>query len=104
MDEPPLWFLAALGLHCCSGHSAGFGFSHLTTNNTGPGHVNSQCCLCYLGDVDVVRVMLGRRDHESDAFVQLDACQRRDPHVEEDTEEDGQRDEAEHVCHHYGHT
>lgn len=48
--------------------------------------------------------MLGGRDHERDALVQLDACQRRDPHVEEDAKEHGQRDEPEHVRHHYGHT
>lgn len=61
-------------------------------------------CLCYLGDVDVVRVVLGRCDHQSDAFVQLDARQRGDPHVQEDTKEHSQGDEAEHVGHHYGHS
>lgn len=58
----------------------------------------------YLGAVDVVGVMLRRRDHEGHAFVQLDACQRRDPHVEEDAKEHSQRDEAEHVCHDHGHS
>lgn len=48
--------------------------------------------------------MLGGRDHECDALVQLDARQRRDPHVEEDAKEHGQGDEPEHVRHHYGHT
>lgn len=61
-------------------------------------------CVCYLGDVDVVRVVLGRRDHKRYAFVQLDARQRGDPHVQEDPEEHSQRDEAENICHHYGHT
>lgn len=75
----------------------------LTTNKNRRGHVNIVFCTCYLGDVDVVGVMLGGRDHERDAFIQLDACQRGDPHVEEDAKEHCQRDEAEHVCHHHGH-
>lgn len=60
--------------------------------------------LCYLGDIDVVRVMLNRRDHKCDALIELDARQGSDPHVEEDTKEHSQRDEAEHIRHHYGHT
>lgn len=48
--------------------------------------------------------MLGRRDHERDAFVQLDPRQRGHPHVQEDAKEHGQRDEAQHVRHHDGHT
>lgn len=70
-----------------------FGFSPL----------NRRSLLRYLGDVDVVRVMLGGGDHERDAFVQLDACQRGDAHVEEDAKEHSQGDEAEHVRHHHGH-
>lgn len=58
----------------------------------------------YLGAVDVVGVMLRRRDHEGHAFIQLDARQRRDPHVEEDAKQHSQRDEAEHVCHDHGHS
>lgn len=59
---------------------------------------------CYLGDINVVGVMLGRRDHQCDAFVQLDAGQRSDPHVEEYAKKHSQRDETEHLGHHYGHT
>ncbi len=61
-------------------------------------------CMCYLGDIDVVRVMLGGCDHECDAFIQLDACQGGDPHVQEDAKEHSQRDEAEYVCHDDGQT
>lgn len=75
-----------------------------TTNDKPARACKHRHCTCYLGDVDVVGVMLGGRDHERDALVQLDACQRRDPHVEEDAEQHGQRDEPEHVRHHYGHT
>lgn len=57
----------------------------------------------YLGDVDVVRVVLGGSHHERDAFVELDAGQRGDAHVEEDAEEDGERDVAQDVGHHDGH-
>lgn len=60
--------------------------------------------VCYLGHINVVGVMLGRRDHQRDALVQLDAGQRGDPHVEEYAKEHSQRDETEHVGHHYGHT
>ena len=59
---------------------------------------------CYLGDVDVVRVVLGRSDHERNALIKLDPCQGGDPHVQEDAKENSQRDEAQHVSHHYGHT
>lgn len=75
-----------------------------TTNDKPARACKHRDCARYLGDVDVVGVMLGGRDHERDALVQLDACQRRDPHVEEDAKEHGQRDEPEHVRHHYGHT
>lgn len=47
-------------------------------------------------------MVLGRGDHKRDALVQLDARQRGDPHVQEDTKENGQRDEAQHVRHHDG--
>lgn len=59
---------------------------------------------CYLGAVDVVGVMLGWRDHEGHTFVQLDARQGCDPHVEEDSKEHRQGDEAKHVGHHDGHS
>lgn len=48
--------------------------------------------------------MLCWRDHEGHAFVQLDARQGCDPHVEEDPKEHRQGDEAEHVGHHDGHS
>lgn len=51
----------------------------------------------------MVRVVLGGSHHEGDAFVELDAGQRGDAHVEEDAEEDGERDVAQDVGHHDGH-
>lgn len=71
--------------------------------------LSGEACLerkdaCYLADINVVGMMLGRRDHQCDAFVQLDAGQRSDPHVEEYTKKHSQRDETEHFGHHYRHT
>jgi len=52
----------------------------------------------------VVRVVLGWHEDQEQPLVELDASERRNPHVEEDAEKHSQRDLPQHVAHHNGQT
>lgn len=50
----------------------------------------------------MVGVVLGWHEDQEQSLVELDARERRNPHVEEDAKEHSQRDLPQHVPHHNG--
>lgn len=89
---------------------------HLPCGNQTQTHIIScQHCVCkqhhyflkvsgksaYLGNIDVVRVMFSRCDHECDSLIKLDTSKRRDAHVQKYPKQHSQRNMTQHICHHY---